>query len=147
MIRTSDKFTALGLGLKAGSSILSFIFVTLLNSVKAYAYTNINSNSDILDKASVAEIFDIGSGVFAVILSILSFIAYRNLKSKNLLLVGAAFGLFALHVVLSRIDFFIPTIESSLLELLVSMLSFVSLALFFLAIVKRIKIKSKPTTP
>jgi hypothetical protein len=103
-------------------------------------------NADLLDKANVAELFDIGSGIFAVILCTLSLIAYKNLKSRRMLLVSAAFGMFAIHAIVSRIDVFIPAIESSLLELIVSIISFVSLAFFFLAIVKRPKINERTRT-
>ena len=73
--------------------------------------------------------------------------AYRNLQSKRMLLVSGAFGIFAVHAIVSSIDVFIPRIEFSSLELITSILIFVSLTFFFLAIVKRFKISErKPTS-
>lgn len=119
---------------------------TLSSNVQAAVTDTTTDDVDLLDKANVAELFDIGSGIFAVILCTLSLIAYKNLKSRRMLLVSAAFGMFAIHAIVSRIDVFIPAIESSLLELIVSIISFVSLAFFFLAIVKRPKINERTRT-
>jgi hypothetical protein len=41
------------------------------------------------------------------------------------------------------LDLFIPVIESSLLELLLAVMGFAALTLFFVAIVKREKVKTK----
>ena len=98
---------------------------------------------DLLDKGDIAEIFEFGSGVFAAILFALSLIAYKNIKSKRLVFVSAAFGLIAIRTILLRLDLFVPEIESSLLELLLAVMGFVALALFFFAIVKREKIKAR----
>lgn len=81
-----------------------------------------------------------------MILSALTLTAYRNLKSKRLLFVSAAFGLFAVQAIVSKIDLFIPEIESSIVEILTSTIIFFALAFFFLAIVKKPKIKSKAAT-
>lgn len=98
---------------------------------------------DLLDKGNIAEIFEFGSGVFAAILFALSLIAYKNIKSKRLVFVSAAFGLIAIRTILLRLDLFVPEIESSLLELLLAVMGFVALALFFFAIVKRERIKTR----
>ena len=53
-------------------SCLAFIIFTILfSNVQAIASDD-NTNSDIFDKANVAELFDMGSGVFAIFLSCLS---------------------------------------------------------------------------
>lgn len=98
---------------------------------------------DLLDKGDVAEFFEFGSGIFAAILFVLSLIAYKGVKSKRLLFVSAAFGLIAIRTLLLRLDLFVPTIESSLLELILAVMGFAALALFFFAIVKREKVKTK----
>ena len=118
------------------------IFPILFSNAKAINY-NDNTKSDRFDKLDLADLFDIGSGVFAILLSALSLAAYRNLKSKRVLFVSAAFAMFAVHSIFSKTELFIPTIESSLLELIVSVVSFVSLSFFFLAIVKGPKTKAK----
>jgi hypothetical protein len=98
---------------------------------------------DLLDKGDIAEFFEFGSGIFAAILFVLSLIAYKSVKSKRLLFVSAAFGLIAIRTLLLRLDLFVPTIESSLLELVIAVMGFAALALFFIAIVKREKVKTK----
>jgi hypothetical protein len=98
-------------------------------------------DEDLLDKAEIAEIFELGTGIFAGILLILSLIAYRNSKSKRLIYVACAFGLFAVRTIVSRLDLFIPEVESSILELILAIMGFAALALFFIAIVTGKKIK------
>ncbi len=100
------------------------------------------------EKQNIADIFVFGSGIFAAFLFALSLLAYRNLLTKRLLLVSAAFGIFAIHAIVSKLDLFTPLhIESSALELILAIMNFVALSFIFLAIVKRAKIKTKTPTP
>jgi len=80
----------------------------------------------------LAEIFDLGSGIFAAFILIISLIAYRKLKSWRILLISSAFALFCARSVLSRLDFFMP----ETLELILAMVSFTGVILFFLAILQ-----------
>lgn len=100
---------------------------------------------NLLKNENLADMFEIASGIFAAVLCALSLLAYRNLQSKRMLLVSGAFGIFAVHAIVSSIDVFIPGIEFSSLELITSILIFVSLTFFFLAIVKRFKISERKT--
>jgi magnesium-transporting ATPase (P-type) len=123
---------------------LSIAFLSLSSSPWVIAaVSDDGNNNDLLDKRNVAEIFDFGTGIFAAILFALSLVAYRNLRSKRLLFVSGAFGIFAIRTIVSRLDLFMPEIESSILESFLAVMSFAALALFFLAIVKREKIKTK----
>jgi len=54
-----------------------------------------------------------------------------------------AFALFAIHVIVSRLNLFMPEIESSMLELILSIMEFVALVLFFIAIMKKESVKTK----
>jgi hypothetical protein len=108
---------------------------------------NVGSIDDILEKGNVAEIFDFGTGIFAAILFALSIIAYKNLKTKRILYVSFAFAIFAVHAIVSRLSLFIPEIESSSLETLLAIMGFAALALFFVAIVRREKVKTKTIHP
>ena len=94
-------------------------------------------------KRDIAEIFDLGSGVFAAVLFVLSLIAYVNLRQKRMLYVSIAFALFAVRTIISRSDLFMPEIESSLLEMMLGVMSFIALSLFFLAIVRKEKVRRK----
>jgi hypothetical protein len=98
-------------------------------------------SEDLLDKGDIAEIFEFGTGIFAGILFVLSLIAYRNSKSRRLIFVACAFGLFAIRTIILRIDLFVPEVESSILELILAIMGFAALALFFMAIVTRWKVK------
>jgi len=123
--------------------ILLFTYLAnLLNIQPVYA----TEHGD--DKQNIADVFVFGSGIFAAFLFALSLLAYRNLLTKRLLLVSAAFGIFAIHAIVSKLDLFTPLhIESSALELILAIMNFVALAFIFLAIVKRAKIKTKTPTP
>jgi hypothetical protein len=120
-------------------SVILAIFINT-NLPCAYAF---GDNPDTLDKGDIAEIFDFGSGIFAAILFVLSLIAYRRVKLKKILFVAIAFGLFAVHTIISRLDLFMPDIESSLLEMMLAITSFIALSLFFLAIVRKDKVVRK----
>ena len=117
------------------------------NSYALALGSNNTGNINLLNNENLADLFEIASGIFAAVLCALSLIAYRNLQSKRILLVSGAFGIFAVHAIVSSIDVFIPGIEFSSLELITSILIFVSLTFFFLAIVKRFKMSErKPTS-
>lgn len=125
-------------------SLFAIVVVLLLPGMQLFAFgVPTDDSADLLDKFKVADLFDIGGGIFAAILCTLSIAAYTRVKVKNILMVSAAFGIFAIHAIVLRLDVFIPTIESSLLELILSILIFVSLTFFFLAIVKRFKISER----
>lgn len=98
------------------------------------------------DREDIADVFVFGSGIFAGVLLALSLIAYKNLKEKRLLFVSAAFGIFAIHAIVSKLDILTPIqIESSVLELILAIMIFVALAFFFLAIVRRQRMETKAT--
>ena len=81
---------------------------------------------------SLAEIFDLGSGIFAAFILIISLIASQKMKSWRILLISAAFDLFCARSVLSRLDYFMP----ETLELILAIVSFAGVILFFLAILQ-----------
>lgn len=69
--------------------LLSTYLANLLNIQPVYA----TGHGD--DKQNLADVFVFGSGIFAAFLFALSLLAYRYLLTKRLLLVSAAFGIFA----------------------------------------------------
>ena len=117
-----------------------------LNIQKVFASGAQFPIKDTNDKVDyISDLFVFGSGIFAVILFALSLNAYTNLKTKRLLLVSIAFAIFSVNVILSKLDAFGVTIESSILDLVLAILTFAALALFFMAIVRRDTLKSKTT--
>ena len=127
--------------------LINPLFLIPLNIQKVFAsgvqFPDNNTN-DKLDH--IADLFVFGSGIFAGILCTLSLYAYRNLKTKRLLLVSIAFGIFSVNVIISKLDAFGVTIESSILDLVLAILTFAALALFFMAIVRRERVRSKTMT-
>ncbi len=111
-------------------SILAF-----LGSTTGQVTSNVGSGL----APELSEIIDFASGVFAVFLMVLSLISYRNVRAKRLIFVSAAFGLFALRAVVSRLDYLIPESLSATVEVGLAIAGFGILALFFVAIVKKEK--------
>jgi len=75
-------------------------------------------------------------GAIAVVLLALSLNAYRKTRLRRLLLVSAAFGFFALSVVVRNIEIFVlPGIDVD--EIFVTVLELLMLLFFFLALVLR----------
>ena len=128
------------------SSTSAIPYMPLNSYALVYGISNAGNNINLLNNESLADLFEIASGIFAAVLCALSLIAYRNLQSKRMLLVSGAFGIFAVHAIISSIDVFVPGIEFSSLELIASILIFISLTFFFLAIVKSFKISERKTT-
>jgi hypothetical protein len=102
----------------------------IVNSI----FMQINPETEPLEPS---DIVDFASGIFAAFLMVLSLHAYRNRKTKRLLLVSAAFGMFALRTIIARLDLLIPEAESTVIEFVLALTGFVILSLFFFAIVKR----------
>lgn len=129
-------------------SLISLAVGIISNLQRVVAISNLNSNEgqpniDLLDKGNLAEFFDFGTGIFAVLLFVLSLIAYSRLKSKRIMYVAIAFAIFAVRVIVSKLDLFIPEVESTSLELLLAIMGFTALGLFFMAIVRREKIRTR----
>lgn len=125
---------------------MSFGSHSTSQSVVAISYHHNNHEehvTDLLDKGDLSEFFDLGTGIFAAILFALSIIAYKRIKSKRILYVAIAFAIFAIRVIVSKLDLFVPEIESSSLELLLAIMGFAALGLFFFAIVRREKIRTR----
>jgi hypothetical protein len=74
-------------------------------------------------------------GVFALILLALSLTAYRRTSLRRLLFVSAAFGLFAVEVVVRHLDMFVLSVGPETDVILQTVLDFAILLLFFFALV------------
>jgi hypothetical protein len=123
--------------------LINPLFLIPLNIQKVFASEfPVNDTNDKLDY--ISDLFEFGSGVFAGILCALSLNAYRNLKTKRLLLVSIAFGIFSVNVIISKLDAFGLGIADTILDMVFAILTFAALALFFMAIVRRDRLK--PTT-
>ena len=74
-------------------------------------------------------------GVFALILLALSLTAYRRTSLRRLLFVSAAFGLFAVEVIVRHLDMFVLALGPETDVILETALDFAILLLFFVALV------------
>jgi hypothetical protein len=61
----------------------------------------------------LSESLDVATGIFAAFLLAVSLFAYRRTKLTRLLFVSAAFGLYAFRAISSRLDIYLPTVEST----------------------------------
>lgn len=90
-----------------------------------------------IEEFGLEEILQIGSGLFALGLFIISLIAYHRSKQNRILIVSASFFLYFTKIALQHIDIFLPNLETSIIDLLIASSDFVILLLFFLAVVKK----------
>lgn len=114
-----------------------------ISSVYSVTIDNLNNTDHRLLQENIAQILDLGSGVFAAFILIISLIAYKKFKTKRLLFISAAFALFCLRSILSRLGIFLP----ETLELLLAVASFTALVFFFIAILQMGKLGLKKTQP
>ena len=83
------------------------------------------------------EVLDSAIAIFAMVLLALTLSAYRKTKLRRLILVSAAFGLFAVEVAIRQVDDFVLGLSDQTTMILVAGMEFVVLLLFFLAVVVR----------
>ena len=122
--------------------LINPLFLIPLNIQKVFASGAQFPDNDTNDKVDyISDLFEFGSGVFAGILCALSLNAYRNLKTKRLLLVSIAFGIFSVNVIILKLDVFGLEIADTILDMVFAILTFAALALFFMAIVRRERLK------
>jgi len=82
------------------------------------------------------EVLNFAIGAFSLVLLALSLSAYRRTHLNRLLLVSAAFGLFAVEVVVTQLDFFVVPLSENAEGVITALLDFVILLLFFFAVVR-----------
>ena len=87
------------------------------------------------DQGESLEFLDAAVGLFALILFALSLSAYRRTRLRRLLIVSAAFALFAVEVAVSQIDSVIFAIGYQSDQIITTILELLILLLFFLAVV------------
>lgn len=81
------------------------------------------------------EYLNIAVGIFAVLLMLLSLLAYRRSSLSRLLFVSLAFGLFAVEVLIRHLDIFVFGVAPFADQFLSIILDFLILLFFFLALV------------
>lgn len=91
----------------------------------------------------IEEAFDIGDGleiaigIFSLVLFALAITAYRNTKIKKILFAAAAFGLFAVQLIIDPLEDYVEFLEEQYIDILLPLITLTILVLFFVAIVKK----------
>lgn len=83
------------------------------------------------------ELLNLAIGVFALVLLALSLSAYRKTHLRRLIIVSAAFGLFAVEVLMNQLDVSVFTVSYNVERVVSALLDFLILLLFFFAVVKK----------
>src|ERR1700686_5443410 len=81
------------------------------------------------------ELLNGGIVLFALLMLALTLSAYRKTRLRRLLLVSAAFGLFAVEVAVRQLDAFVLAVGFQTEQVIITVMELVVLLLFFLAIV------------
>jgi len=127
------------------------VTATLLNiqeSSLAFAAGEEDNVLHVRKERITTDIFELLSGIFAVILCVLSLRAYIKLKIKGMLFVSAAFGIFAARTIaIETRDLYLGGGDSSALESILSVMFLMAIVLFFLAIAQKERIKLKRPQP
>ena len=84
---------------------------------------------------NLEEILSLSVGFFAIILVVISLISYGKTKLRMLLLVSAAFALFAIKTLIHHLNLFVFNLGAGFENVLFSVLDLLILLLFFLALV------------
>ena len=83
---------------------------------------------------SLDELLDLGVGLFASLLVIVSLLSYRKTRLTRMLLVSAAFGLFVMKSILHHIGMLVLSWSARTENLVFSLIDLLILATFFVAL-------------
>ena len=86
---------------------------------------------------AISDGLEVGIGIFSLILFALSITAYRNTGIKKILFAAAAFGLFAVQLLVDALEDSLEFIPENVADILVPFITLAILILFFVAIVKK----------
>jgi hypothetical protein len=92
---------------------------------------------DFDDWFDTEELLNGGIALFALMLLALTLSTYRRTHLRRLLLVSAAFGLFAVEVVIRQLDAFVFAVGYQTDQIITAVMELIVLLLFFLAIVTK----------
>jgi hypothetical protein len=112
------------------------LFVLLLTDFSTLVSAEEHEGEWELLGVEAEELFDLGSGILALVLCILTLAAYQRTKKKKLLYVSGAFALFAFKGFLTSLtELFFE--ELIWVDPLASVLNFAILLLFFIGVLKK----------
>ena len=85
----------------------------------------------------VGDGLEIGIGIVSLILFGLAITAYKNTGIKKILFAAAAFGLFAIQLLVDALEDSMGFLEEEVVDIFIPLITFAILILFFVAIVKK----------
>lgn len=80
---------------------------------------------------------EVGIGVVSMVLFALAITAYKNTGIKKILFAAAAFGLFAIQILVDALEDSMGFLSEEVVDIFVPLITFAILILFFVAIVKK----------
>lgn len=83
------------------------------------------------------ELLNVGIALFSLVLLAVTLSTYRRTHLRRLLLVSAAFGIFAIDVVIRQLDAIVFTLGYQTDLVITAVMELVALLLFFLALVTK----------
>ena len=90
-----------------------------------------------IEEFGIGDGLEIGIGIVSIILFALAITAYKNTGIKKILFAAAAFGLFAIQLLVDAMEDSMGFLEEELVDIFVPLITFAILILFFVAIVKK----------
>jgi len=90
-----------------------------------------------IEALGIDDSLEIGIGIFSLILFALAITAYRNTGIKKILFAAAAFGLFAIQLLVDATEGLFELIPEVIVDILIPLITLVILILFFVAMVKK----------
>jgi hypothetical protein len=118
--------------MKRTKLLLIFLFSVVLATLPVLAEENQEAT---IHGFEMEKVLNLGSGLLAVVLSVLTFVSYFRARNTRLLYVGAAFGLFALKSLLVGAEIFFG--EWLGVDHIASIADFIILVTFFLGVLKK----------
>ena len=80
---------------------------------------------------------EVGIGIVSIVLFALAVTAYKNTGIKKILFAAAAFGLFAIQLLVDALEDSMWFLSEEVVDIFVPLITFAILILFFVAIVKK----------
>lgn len=90
-----------------------------------------------IEEFGIGDGLEIGIGIVSIVLFALAITAYRNTGIKKILFAAAAFGLFAIQLLVDALEGSMGFLSEEMADIFVPLITFAILILFFVAIVKK----------
>jgi len=90
-----------------------------------------------VEQFGIGDGLEIGIGIVSIVLFALAITAYRNTGIKKILFAAAAFGLFAIQLLVDALEDSMGILAEEVVDIFIPLITLAILILFFVAIVKK----------